>query len=136
MSWFSLRSRSRGQGIVEFAIALPIFLALTFGIIELGWLLYNNHTLSNATREGARYAMVNGARSENSDAVAEIQDVVSDYSGGLNGSVSTTVTPQTIGEPGSQVTVSTTYDYQPIVGMIAGIGSITLTSDSTVIVQY
>lgn len=129
-------ARSRGQGIVEFAIVLPIFLLLTLGIIELGWLVYNNHTLASATREGARYAMVNGERSENSNVVSEVQDIVSQRAGGLAGPVTTAVSPSTIGEPGTQVTVSTSYEYQPIVGVMVGIGPFTLTSESTVIVQY
>lgn len=126
----------RGQGMVEFALVIPIFLLLTLGTVEMGWLVYNNHTISNATREGARYAMVNGERSENANAVAEIENVVSDYSSGLSGPVTTTVSPGSIGEPGSTVTVATTYQYQPVVGMIIGTASLTLSSESTVIVQY
>lgn len=130
------RIRYRGQGLVEFALVLPIFLLLTFGVIEMGWLLYNNHTLSNATREGARYAMVNGERSENSSAISGVHAIVTDHASGLSGSVTTEVTPSTIGEPGTQVTVASYYEYQPVVGVIVGVGSFTLSSESTVIVQY
>ncbi len=136
MRWFGSSSRSRGQSIVEFSLTLPIFLLLTLGTVEMGWLLYNNHTLSNSTREGARHAMVNGERSENENAIVEVQEIVSEYASGLSGPVTTTVAPDPIGEPGTQVTVSASYEYQPIVGMIIGSGSLTLNSESTVIVQY
>jgi Flp pilus assembly protein TadG len=142
MGWFTARSRSRGQGIVEFALVAPIFLALTFGVIELGWLVYSNHTLTNAAREGARYAMVNGERAaeNNGGGVANsttVHEVVVERAGHLGGNVSSTLVEfSPDAEPGSEVTVRSTYNYQPIVGMVIGSTSITLTSESTVIVQY
>ena len=48
----------RGQSIVEFALVLPILLILLCGIIDFGWLYYNQITLNNAAREGARYAVI------------------------------------------------------------------------------
>ena len=53
--------RSRGQAMVEFALVAPMFFLLLFGIIEAGRFIFYYETLSNATREGARYAIVNGA---------------------------------------------------------------------------
>ena len=47
-----------GQALVEFALVLPIFLILLCGIIDFGWLYYNQITLNNAAREGARYAVI------------------------------------------------------------------------------
>jgi hypothetical protein len=46
---------------VEFALVVPWFFLMLFGIIEAGRFIYYYETLSNATREGARYAIVNGA---------------------------------------------------------------------------
>ena len=57
----SRRSRSRAQALVEFALVVPWFFLLLFGIIEAGRFIFYYETLSNATREGARYAIVNGA---------------------------------------------------------------------------
>jgi len=50
--------RERGQDLVEFAIVLPVLLLLTLGIIQFGILIWNYNTVSNAAREGARYAIV------------------------------------------------------------------------------
>jgi Flp pilus assembly protein TadG len=50
-----LRSE-RGAVAVEFAIILPILLLLVFGIIDFGHAWYMRHMMSDASREGARYA--------------------------------------------------------------------------------
>jgi hypothetical protein len=41
----------------------PVFFVLLLGIIEGGRFVFFYETLNNATREGARYAIVNGANS-------------------------------------------------------------------------
>jgi Flp pilus assembly protein TadG len=53
--------RKRGQALVEFALIVPFFFLLLFGIIEAGRFIFYYESLSHATREGARYAIVNGA---------------------------------------------------------------------------
>ena len=64
MSAVAVRGRrSRGQALPEFALVAPLFFLLLFGIIEAGRFIYYYEILSNATREGARYAIVNGAGS-------------------------------------------------------------------------
>ena len=55
--------RSRGQAIVEFALVAPLFFLLLFGILEAARFVFYYEVLNNATREGARYAIVNGANS-------------------------------------------------------------------------
>lgn len=52
--------RARGQALAEFALVAPIFFVLLFGIIEGGRFILYYETLNNATREGARYAIVHG----------------------------------------------------------------------------
>jgi Flp pilus assembly protein TadG len=51
-----LRRQEQGGVAVEFAIILPIFLLLVFGIIDLGHAWYIRQIVTNASREGARYA--------------------------------------------------------------------------------
>jgi len=50
------RKAKRGQGLVEFAIMLPILLLLLIGLAELGFLLRDYLVVVNADREGCRYA--------------------------------------------------------------------------------
>jgi len=47
--------RFRGQGMVEFALAFPIFLLIIMGIIEFGRLFVIYTSVYAAAREGARY---------------------------------------------------------------------------------
>lgn len=58
-----------GQAMVEFALILPIFLLILCGILDFGWLFYNQLSLNNACREGARYAVVNTADGADTQAI-------------------------------------------------------------------
>lgn len=49
----------RGQSLVEFAIALPVFLFLVVAVFDLGRYVVAYSALTNAAREGARLAVVN-----------------------------------------------------------------------------
>jgi Flp pilus assembly protein TadG len=57
------RDGSRGQAMVEFALVAPIFFLMLFAIIEGGRFIFYYEMLNNATREGARYAIVHGSNS-------------------------------------------------------------------------
>ena len=52
----------RGQGLVEFAALVPVFLLLLLGMLEFGFVFDENLTLEYASREGARVgsALANG----------------------------------------------------------------------------
>ena len=43
-----------GQDLIEYALVLPLFLLLVFGIIEFGLVIMSYNTIANAAREGAR----------------------------------------------------------------------------------
>lgn len=57
------RRRLRGAAAVEFAVVAPLFLLLLGGIIEGGQAFRIQHAISNASRRGARAAIVDGASS-------------------------------------------------------------------------
>jgi hypothetical protein len=48
------RSAERGQGLVEFAMVVPLFMILLLGLLEFGFVFDHAMTLNYATREGAR----------------------------------------------------------------------------------
>lgn len=52
-------NRQQGAAMVEMAIVIFLFLILVFGIIEFALVIYNWSLLNEATRAGARYAIVN-----------------------------------------------------------------------------
>ena len=62
----SLRFRSQelpksGQALAEFAVVLPVFLLVVFGLFDIGRLVFVNSTLSLAAREGARLGAAEAA---------------------------------------------------------------------------
>jgi Flp pilus assembly protein TadG len=50
--------QQQGQTLIEFAIVLPVLLLIVFVIFDLGRAIYTYSMLTNAAREGARYASV------------------------------------------------------------------------------
>ena len=60
MSRRRTRARTRGQAMVEFAIVLPVFLAMLLGIVDFGRVIWATNSLSNAAAEAARFAIVHG----------------------------------------------------------------------------
>ena len=58
------RQRSKGQGLVEFALAAPLIVLLIAGILDFGRGVYTFNTVSQASRSGARMAMVDQNRTD------------------------------------------------------------------------
>jgi hypothetical protein len=54
------RTNRRGAAVLELAIILPVFIVLTFGILDLGVGMFRYHVLANAARQAARRAIVHG----------------------------------------------------------------------------
>lgn len=51
----------KGVAAIEFAILLPVLLAILLGIINFGLLMYNQAVITNAAREGARWAAIHNS---------------------------------------------------------------------------
>jgi len=69
------RDREKGAVLVEFAVILPLFILLIFGIMEAGWFFAQQVEVRNAAREGARLAVVdfpNGSSGTPVDGQAQI----------------------------------------------------------------
>jgi Flp pilus assembly protein TadG len=133
------RKRFGAQGLVEFAIIGPLFLLMLFGIIEMGRLMWTRHELVNATREGSRYAMVHGAKSGAEATSDQVRDYMLTKSAGLSTGLCSgcvTVSYAGTGQPGEQVTVTSTYTYVPMISYVLNRGSISLSSTSKVLVQH
>lgn len=47
--------RQRGVAIIECALVLPLFILLTFAVVDFGRALYQYNTLTKAVRDAARY---------------------------------------------------------------------------------
>lgn len=51
-------NKQKGQAVLEFAVVLPLFLLILFGIIYSGMLFYDYSSLSNLARSSAREAAI------------------------------------------------------------------------------
>ena len=61
---------------IESALLFPLLILILFGMIEFGLLMYNRQVLTNASREGARFGIVQDAPRRTA---ADIEDEVEDY---------------------------------------------------------
>ena len=55
------RGKRWGAAAVEFAVVAPLFFLLIFGMIEFGRMVMIQQVITNASREGARKAVLDGA---------------------------------------------------------------------------
>ena len=55
-----MRRREKGAALVEAAIVIPLLLILLFGLIEFGRYIAMTSTVTNASREAARFAAGTG----------------------------------------------------------------------------
>lgn len=119
-----------GQAITEFALVLPILMALLLGIIQFGIIFNNYITLTDATRAGARKAAVSRFLNDNG---AAAKQAVEDSAQGLDQSVldptiSVTASPDWATN-GNQVTVTASYPYSiNILGLTVKAGNLTSTT--------
>lgn len=104
----------RGQSVVEMALLLPAFLLLVLGMLDLGRAVYTYNVLSNAVRDGSRVAIVD------SNTNAAVIQAVQQSAVGVNLSAAN-VTISGARTPGSTVTVSALFVFQPVTPLIQGI---------------
>jgi Flp pilus assembly protein TadG len=124
--------------MVEFALVAPLFFVMLFGVMEGAWLLFHNHQVSNAAREGARYAVVNGEMSGDEATAATIRDVIQDRVQ-LSNPNSLNVTLELIDgdmQPESRIRVNVGYTHETLVGFIFSSATIELGSSSRMRVHY
>ena len=58
------RPSARGQTLVETALVLPLLVGVIFAVITFGLWVFYQQELTNAAREGARYAALHSATSQ------------------------------------------------------------------------
>ena len=113
----------RGQSLVEFAIALPVLLAIVIGIFEFGMAWNQRQVITNAAREGARVLALPQVHPDSANMV------VTSYltTANLDPSLATITADEGAGGGvvGGQATVGVTYPYQfrfigPIVALLQG----------------
>ncbi len=113
----------RGQGLVEFALILPVLLLITIGTIEFGRILFIYVNVSNAAREGTRYGIVDpqdqaGIVDAVNGQIALIPPVVPtiEYD---NGPGTAVFTDPTLATAGNRVGVRIDYVIEPLTPFMA-----------------
>ncbi len=123
----------KGQAMLEFALILPILLILVCGIIDFGWIFYNQSELNNCAREGARYAIVNAGEDD------DIEDRVNNVASSSIKPITITITYSNTTTPllgdvtvtlGSDVKVLT-----PLTGIFVENQQVALTAQATMKVE-
>jgi Flp pilus assembly protein TadG len=133
------RRRSGGQALAEFALAIPIFVLLVFGLIDIGRLVYVNNAISQAAREGARYGSV-----QNRSATAAARTDVEDHTLAIMAAVPQPVVSVGCERGGASVAACRTNDvlvvtvsspvgmFTPVIGQLVGTVTVSSTAKVTV----
>ena len=80
----------KGAVIVETALVLPVFVLVSFGIIEFGRAMMVSQVITSSAREGARLAVLTG--STNAQVEQAIKDFLEEAIGVAPAQVSVTIT--------------------------------------------
>lgn len=128
-----------GQSMVEFAMVVPLFFLLVFGIFDFGHLFYVQMTLQNALRQAGRYAVTgnhitNAGTTTPLSRIDSIKQIAQNAAVGLNvgnimiSTIDANGMPVNSGSlaaggPGSTVIISLTENLQlftPLIGQFFG----------------
>jgi Flp pilus assembly protein TadG len=135
----SLHGREAGVALVEFALVLPLLLAILFGMLDFGKAFNYWIDETHLANEGARWAVVN-----NNPGPGTLQEYIqqqADTPELRNGGTSSVPTPlqicisfpngtANVGDP-VHVTASTTYNWLPFLGNRIGIAQTTVAGSAT-----
>jgi hypothetical protein len=141
-----MNRKERGQGLVEFALVLPIFLTLIMGIVEFGRLMFIYNSVATASREAARYGASVGENpagvehyrdcagirdtAQRLAGIAPIEDtdITIEYDNPATGFHETSCPPSQF-ELGDRIIVIVTINFEPIVPLI-DMSTIPITSET------
>ncbi len=107
------RRKRVGTAAVEFAIVAPVFFLMVFGMIEYGRMVMVQQIITNASREGARKAVLDGSTT------ADVQNTVVNYMAGggitiANSNVTVSPNPPSSAASGDPVSVSVSIPFSQV----------------------
>jgi TadE-like protein len=153
MSRINRRARSSGQALAEFALIAPLFFLMLLFLIESGRFILYYQTLNDATRHGARYAIIHGSNAQDGcpsgppapgtascDVDGDnVRTAVRQSALGLLDLGTLTITDPTYSGPngssnarGSTVRVEAAFEYPPILPVFP---TVTVTAESSLVVN-
>jgi Flp pilus assembly protein TadG len=143
--------REEGSALVEFSLVAFMFIMLLFGMVEMARMVIVYTTIANASRAGARYAIVHGYYRTGSGSTGpsgpgsttEVETVVKNFaSAGLLDTSKLGITVDYPGSgsplnfPGQPVTVKVTYPYDAIVPFFSALLGPTMGSTSEGVIMF
>jgi len=112
----NISKNCKGQTLVEMALVLPILLLIIMGIVEFGRIFNAYLIVTNASREGARVAVVGGTDSDINNSITNTTVTLKPENMSVN------ITPiEESRTRGSQVTVNVHYQIEMICPILNGI---------------
>jgi Flp pilus assembly protein TadG len=120
----------KGSSLVEFSLILPLLILIISGVADFGRAYHDYIIISNASREGARFA------SHFPDNESGIQSTTANEA--LNSGItiqSSLVSVTGLNSVGGNpITVTVEYPFRTIMGQIVGVSTITLTARSQMLI--
>jgi hypothetical protein len=135
------RRRNRGQALVEFALALPIFLVMMMAVFDLGRAIYMYNGVAEAARELARVTSVYpgtplGSEPQTAAVLATQKHLIPALGNPTFACVD--IDGSSITKPcvaGMQVKVVIVAPYAPVTPGLSLVGTLNLASSSTFSIQ-
>ena len=127
--------KQRGSVVAEVALALPVMLFAMLGLVDIGRGVAAKAALGHAARQATRYASVRSSTSTSPATTSSIESYLVGHVEGLDPElllVSTSWSPANT--RGSKVSVSVSYNFEPIMPFIP-IESVELESSSESIIS-
>ena len=126
------RRRHRGAAAVEFALVVPLLVMILFGIMEFGYAFFIQASVASAARVGVRsyainwntVAVLNNTAAQNEAAAQSTAIALAKSTPGLvlsdfgTATISPSCTTTTVG---SQTTLTLTYRYHSLTGLLDGV---------------
>jgi Flp pilus assembly protein TadG len=147
------RNNERGQAIIEFALVAVFLVVLVVSILEMSLFLYNYAVLTDAAKEGVRYAIVHGSSTgtlvsgspESSPwppcstaatggVLSTIQAYASASLHNTSGMSADLCYPDGNNNPGSAVQVNVSYPYSPL--FLTNWATVTISATSVGRIQF
>ena len=122
--------KDKGGSMVELVLVLPVLVLVLCGIIDLWRAFHDYIVISNASREGARYA----SRYPNNETGIKTTARDEAVSTGVPISSSLITVAGLNAASGNPITVTVRYPFQTILARIVGVRTITLTAQTQMLV--
>lgn len=112
------RNRREGAAAIEFALILPVLIALLFGVMECSWLFLQQSNVVTAVREGVRYGVTvsqTGTPDPIDAAEARAQSLLQTL--GVDTTGATFVATQSGATPSELLDMTVTLPYRSLTGL-------------------